>query len=293
MHELLQPADVAPHEAALVCRAYLRRRRAWSLGLALPSSTDVDNFAAFGAFDVLARELERSADPRTALEELARELDACLGERPTTLLGIPLALTVRRHGIPPFLLRGPIQARLRHLDVHAYATREELVAFLRRLVHPTGRVLLRLLGRANERTEVLADALANGVQLAAWLADLRAVWARGHLPLPMEELARFGVDLKQVEEARHDDAFRRLMTHQIARAREWLARGWPLTQELGPWHGRRLAFFLRWHAAGLSAIEAGDLDVLRRRPRSGLLRLLACLSVSAATTRSPELDAWG
>ncbi len=250
----------------------------------------MDNFAAYGAFDEIAREIECGEDPRSGLQELAHALDASLAEQPNTVLGMALALTIRRHRLPPFLLRGPVETRLRHLDVHAYATREELLAFLKRLVHPTGRVCLRLLGRADERTEVLADALANGVQLTAWLVDLPAVWSRGRLPIPMEDLTRFGVGLKQLGEARHDDAFRRLMAHQIARAREWLARGWPLAEELGPWHGRQLAFFLRWHAAALNAIEVGDFAVLRKRPRGGVLRALACLSASAATTRAPALS---
>jgi len=287
VHQLLALEADTPAEAVQACGRFLASRwRRWRLARRFLPREARDDLAVLCAWHGLSRLLlEAPADVETARrarDELANVLDTIQANEPRTPMGIALAPVVRRYAIPDLLLRSRLLALERDAHVHTYETRKDLVALARRVAHPEGRLLLRILGFSGERNELLADALATGVQLTSWIAGLRPALDRGHLYLPVEDLVRFRVDLRQIEEGRTNDASRRLIAEEIAWARSFLAKGWPLCEALGPWRGRLLACVLRWHAAALSAVEARDHDALSGPPRAGWPRLLACATASLA-----------
>ena len=298
MHELLQPAAVSLPEAVDLCEQALRSRSG-PLRLvrsALPADLRPD-LVALVAWWTTCFEVAGQAEGfglQRELAELRRELEAAFDGSPTTPAGVALAATVLRHSLSPNPFRGQLQELERDRHVHAYGTRDELLHHARRIATPIGRTLLRVCGdlgaggAESERREVLADALCIGIALTQWIADLRRDWRRGHTYLPVEDMVRFGVDLQQLDAARVDAQLQRLISYEVAWAREWLAKGWDLCRELGPWRGRQLAFLLRWHAATLSAVEERDFDVLSGPPRAGWLRWSACAATALATRAVPS-----
>ncbi|MEM7305157.1 MAG: squalene/phytoene synthase family protein [Planctomycetota bacterium] len=289
--ELLEPTPTSLREASHKCRSWLFRQNLWFALLLRADAVESGNaLATAAAFESLVRKI--FAVPSIAQREehahlLGQEIDLGAEGRALSVMGRSLSEPFQRYEIPPFLFRSRLPALQTEASLATVGTREELHALAKRLAHPTGRIALRILGAASERNEVLADALATGVQLALWLRWLAEDWRAGRLRLPMDELAHHRVDLASLSSERTGDGVRSVVARSVADAREALAKGWPLTDALGPLHGRRLAVFLRWHAASLSAIEFADYDALRHPPRGGLLRGLACVAAGSATVRAP------
>ncbi|MEW6073448.1 MAG: squalene/phytoene synthase family protein [Planctomycetota bacterium] len=292
MHALFGRAPGSRAEAVEACRRYLAAGRPWwrVVHPFLPLEVR-DEVVALAAWHAVTRELLAAPRAPAAAErahgECRAALDGIAAGRPAGALAAALAPVLARHRIDEELLRGRLAALERDAHVHVYGTRDEIFALARRIAHPEGRLYLRVAGVTGERRVVLADALCTGLQLTAWIANLRPLLDRGHLYLPMEELARHGVGLARLRDGRMDDAARRLVAAAIGEARAHLAKGWPLCAELGPRRGRLLAFVLRWHAAALSAIEARGGDALAGPPPAGWLRLAACGTASLAGRGAP------
>ena len=291
MHPLLAPGARA--DANEACARYLRS--SWSGFVVLRASLDRAtrrDFDALCAWHTLVRELTDEARPdllrRRALDELSAELEAVFAGHAGSVVGLALAPTVRRLDSPAHAFAGPLEERRRAEHVHAFETRDALAAHAGALARPEARLLLGALGASSERNEVFADALAVAVLLIRWLRDLRSELARGRLFLPVDELARHGV---LVHELGHGDppGLSACVAEHVAWTRGLLAKGWPLCAALGAVRGRQLAFFLRWHAATLGALEARRFQLSAGPPPAGALRFLACLGASAATPRAPRL----
>lgn len=188
------------------------------------------------------------------------------------------------------MLRRPLHQLRRDESLGAHETREALLAHARALAVPEGRLYLRLAGVQGPRNEALCDALALALQLTAWQSDLRGAFALGRLRVPVDELARDGVALAELSGEHASPALQRVLLRQIAWIRGFYAKGWDLCSALGPLRGRELAFVLRWHAAGLTALEAAGPAHLRGPAPSGWARLLACLSASLVSHSAPRLS---
>lgn len=296
VHELLLPQSLARAQALERCRRYLERRlpRFRLARLCLPS-VGRDDWIALLAWHRLGRELAAAPggfERRRGLEELASELDGALAERARSPAGIALSFAVRRHDLPEELLRRPLLEWKRDESLATFETREALLAHARALAVPEARLLLRVAGAASARNEVLADALAVALQLTRWTADLGRELERGRLRIPVDELAKSGIELGALLARERGDRGReglaRVVAEQVAWTRGFYAKGWELCRALGPWRGRQLAFVLRWHAAELAALEHARFDALRGPPPSGLVRFLACASTSLATRAAPR-----
>ncbi len=293
MHELLLPQSLSRAEAVDRCRRYLATRiRRFRLAQGFLPRDGRDDFIALLAWQRLGRELAARTDGferRRGLKELAHELEGALSERARSPAGIALSFAIRRHELPEELLRRPLLEWKRDETLATFTTREALLAHARALAVPEGRLLLRLAAKQSPRNEALADALAIGIQLTAWLADLAGELERGRLRIPIEDLTRGGLELGAVLAGRDPSGLARTVASHVAWTRTFYAKGWDLCRELGPWYGRELAFVLRWHAATLSALEQARFDALRGPPPSGWLRLLACASASLASSATPRL----
>ncbi len=297
MHELLLPASIPRARALERCDRYLAGRwKRWRLAraaLAIDGPRDVrDEVVALLAWHALVREIadsERGFERRRGLEELADTHRAARSGAPGNPIGLALSVPVRRHELAPELFEGPLDELRRDEHLSTFETREALHAHARAIAAPEGKLLLRTLGRATPRNEALADSLAVGLALARWTTRLSADLARGRLFVAVEDLARHGVEIGALLERRAGAGLAALVAEQIAWARGFLAKGWPLCRELGAWRGRQLAFVLRWHAASLSALEAAQYVAPRGAPPAGWLRLVACASASLAGAGPPRL----
>jgi phytoene synthase len=82
----------------------------------------------------------------------------------------------------------------------------------------------RIFGYVEPATERYARDLGIAFQLTNIIRDVGEDAARGRIYLPQDELARFGVPASALLRREGGDGFVALMTHQVARARDWYAR---------------------------------------------------------------------
>ncbi len=160
----------------------------------------------------------------------------------------------------------PLEARVDliegvRMDVEGrrYERFEELLEYCRHVAGSIGRLCVAVFGaRDMNRAPALADDLGVAMQLTNILRDLREDSENGRLYLPAEDLRRFDVD---GGEPLTDDlaALEELMIFEVARAREWFARG----MELVPLLDHRSAACV----LAMTGIYRRLLERIERRPR--------------------------
>ena len=180
--------------------------------------------------------------------------------------------------------RALLSAFRQDVTVTRYRDFDVLRDYCRRSADPVGHLVLELFGRRSAETEPLSDAICTALQLINFLQDIASDWARGRVYLPLDTLAREGLDDAAVGLAvtagRAGPALRRCIAAEAARAGALLESGAPLLRQVP----RRLAWELRATLAGarriLELLDAGGHDPIACRPRlrwrdaPALLRLM-------------------
>jgi squalene synthase HpnC len=218
--------------------------------------------------DVLGDEYE--GDRLAILDELEREVDACYEGEPTWAVMRVLQPTIRACSLPrePFLRL--IEANRMDQRVSQYATWADLKHYCVHSADPVGRLVLGVLGRADEAELVaLSDDVCTGLQLVNFLQDVPRDLALGRVYLPAEERACFGVT--RLDEP--SPQLTVLLRHEANRARTLLGSGEKLGRRLGGRVGRAVALFGRGGLAALEALERADWDIFNGRPRPSRARL--------------------
>jgi squalene synthase HpnC len=239
----------------------------------LPARVRADLLAIYG-FARMVDDLgdEASGDRLAHLDWLEGELEAAYRGRATHPLMRRLGATVRAHRIPPEPFRRLIEANRQDQRVASYPTYADLAAYCELSANPVGHLVLHVLGAATPERIRLSDAVCTGLQLTEHWQDVAEDLARGRVYLPLEDLVRFGVTREDLGASRPGEAFRRLMAFEVARARELLERGAPLSRTLPPRAGFAVAAFVAGGLAALDAIERAGYDVLSRAPRPSRAR---------------------
>jgi phytoene/squalene synthetase len=79
-------------------------------------------------------------------------------------------------------------------------------------------------------------------------------------------MRKFGVSDKDIDEGRATPQFLELMKFEVARAREWFAKGLPLMNMVNRELALDIELFSRGGQEILNAIERQEYDVLKSRP---------------------------
>jgi phytoene synthase len=215
---------------------------------------------AMSAVYAFARRVDDIGDGILAPAEKLSQLDALeetLGElapggvaRSADPVLAALADASARFALPQDALRELIAGVRMDVVGVGYERFEELALYCRRVAGGIGRLCLAIFGwkdrRASSWVAGAADDLGVAMQLTNILRDLREDAARGRVYLPLEDLARFGllqagadprVPQRELAEAvlslpTGSAAFDQLIAFEVARAREWFARGTSLLEQL-------------------------------------------------------------
>ena len=218
--------------------------------------------------DILGDEID--GDRAVALDELERELERCYTGTPTWPVLSALHPTIREFALPrePFVRL--IEANRIDQRVAEYETWPDLRFYCVHSAEPVGRLVLGLLGRANDDALVGAsDDVCTGLQLVNFLQDVPRDLALGRVYLPSEDRRLF--DVRALD--RPSDELRALLEFEAARARGLLAPGRVLQERIGGRVGRAVGLFARGGLAALDALEAAGWDVFTQRPRPSRMRL--------------------
>jgi squalene synthase HpnC len=219
--------------------------------------------------DILGDEWE--GDRLGALDELELQLDACYGVgEPAWPVMQALAPTIEACGLPREPFARLIEANRMDQRISEYESWDDLREYCRHSADPVGRLVLGVIGRADEgRLVAWSDEVCTGLQLVNFLQDVPRDLALGRIYLPVEDRRRY--DVSVLDEP--NEPLARLLRFEAERARGLLAAGRSLQQEIGGRIGRAVGLFARGGLAALDALEGAGWDIFTQRPRPSRLRL--------------------
>lgn len=219
--------------------------------------------------DILGDEWE--GDRTAVLDELEAELDRCYGGgEPRWPVMRELAPTIRACRLPREPFARLIEANRMDQWVAEYESWDDLHGYCRHSADPVGRLVLGVLGRADDPQLVaLSDDVCTGLQLVNFLQDVPRDLALGRVYLPAEERRRFGVTILDAP----NEPLVRLLEFEADRARRLLGAGERLRQAIGGRTGKAVGVFARGGIAALEALRDARWDVFTQRPRPSRAQL--------------------
>jgi hydroxysqualene synthase len=178
----------------------------------------------------------------------------------------PLAEAMRRHHLPPALLRDLLSAFEQDVVKHDYADRAELLDYCRRSANPVGRLLLHLYGVDDESARRQSDAICTALQLINFWQDLGVDTARGRLYPPMADMAQHGVTAQAVLDRLDTPAARALVADLVRWSRELMLSGAPLVHRVPGRAGWELRLVVQGGLRILDKIEGMGFASIATRP---------------------------
>ncbi|HZM44466.1 MAG TPA: squalene synthase HpnC [Burkholderiales bacterium] len=222
-----------------------------------------------------AREADDFADegddaPETRLARLAAYRSQLVtigcGITPADPLFKGIAGIVREHNLPLPLFADLLDAFSQDVVKNRYASFSEVLDYCRLSANPVGRLLLHLFGRATPENLAASDSVCSALQLVNFWQDVELDYAKGRIYLPQDEMQRYGVTERHIQERRCDGAWRALIAFQIGRARAMLRAGDPLGRALPGRIGLEIRATVEGGLRILEKLERAKGDVFRGRP---------------------------
>lgn len=202
---------------------------------------------------------------RIAAGQAPDALDQAMFER--------LADVIARHALPIGPLRDLLSAFRQDVVTTRYADFDSLMDYCRRSANPVGRIMLALYQVPFGEREMLrlqqADCICSALQLINFWQDVAVDLGKGRVYLPQDDMLRFGVSERMLEDGVTDQRWRALMTFQVERTRAMMLQGAPLALALPGRIGFELRLVVQGGLRILERIELAEHDVFRRRPVLG------------------------
>jgi 15-cis-phytoene synthase len=126
--------------------------------------------------------------------------------------------------MPQAHLQTVIDGMTMDLEKTRYLDFAELEVYCDRVAGVVGLMSAEIFGYELPETRDYARDLGIAFQLTNIVRDVGEDGRRGRIYLPLEDLARFGVQVSDVMRARATPAFAELMAFEVSRAREWYGR---------------------------------------------------------------------
>ena len=200
------------------------------------------------------------------LDEWEHELNACYDGAPRHPVFVALRETVREFEIPKHEFSDLLIAFRQDQSVTRFPTFDDVLGYCKYSANPVGHLVLYLCGYKDAERQQLADYTCTALQLANFWQDVRVDYGKGRIYLPLESLQKFGVSEQDIAERRATPQFMELMKFEVARAREWFAKGLPLVKMVNRDLALDLELFTRGGLEILNAVERQRYDVLKSRP---------------------------
>lgn len=273
-------SPLTAHRSSLSYCRRLTRRAHSSFPLAFrvlpPAKRDAMTalYAFCRASDDLADEPGDPAAKRAALHGWRLRLrDALRHGIYTHRVHAALHDAVRRYEVPSDYLEAVLDGVETDMGPVAFASFDDLYPYCYRVASAVGVACVYVWGLRDpdDLGPAIDLAVDAGIafQLTNILRDLGEDRARGRVYLPRDELERFGCPPEAWRAG--DPAFRELMRFQVGRAREYYAKGGPLSGLLSA-DGRAVFRVMAGvYRRLLDEIERRDYDVFARRVRVGPL----------------------
>ena len=216
------------------------------------------------------------------LDEWETELNACYAGNPRHPVFVALAETAQKFAIPKHEFSDLLIAFRQDQTVTRFETFNDVLGYCRYSANPVGHLVLYLCGYSDRERQQLSDSTCTALQLANFWQDVLVDYGKGRIYLPLEDMRRFAVSEAEIAQRRATPQFIELMKFEVARAREWFARGLPLVKKVDRALAVDIELFSRGGQEILKAIERQGYDVLRQRPVISKSRKLLLVARAAA-----------
>jgi phytoene synthase len=165
---------------------------------------------------------------RAGLARWRADIGRCYekGGAPEHPIAQRLAGAVRAFGLPRSALDAIVDGVEMDLDGTTFETAEDLYPYCYRVASAVGLCCIEIFGYTDPRARDYAINLGTALQLTNIIRDVGADARAGRVYLPQEDLRKFGVTVDDLREARHTEAFLRLMGHEAERARHFYRAAW-------------------------------------------------------------------
>jgi squalene synthase HpnC len=231
--------------------------------------------------DDLGDEVGDAAASLALLDQWQTELEACYAGHPRHPVFVALAETVQKFAIPQHEFSDLLVAFRQDQTVTRFETFGDLLAYCRYSANPVGHLVLYLCGYRDAERQQLSDFTCTALQLANFWQDVTVDYEKSRIYLPLEDLRRYSVREEDLEGRCNTPAFCEMMKFEVARAREWFARGRLLVKQVDQTLAVDLELFSRGGEEILNAIERQGYAVLGRRPALSKPRKLALVARAA------------
>ncbi len=219
--------------------------------------------------DDLADEGDASVEERlSALKAYEDALDQ-IGQQQMTdsALFRDLANIIAEYQLPLQPCRDLLSAFKQDVVTTRFVDFPALLDYCRRSANPVGTLMLHLYGAAEAANLRDSDNICSALQLINFWQDVAVDFQKERIYLPLTDMQKFNVTEDHIKSQRVDDAWRKLMHFEVARARAMLLAGAPLALKLPGRIGWELRLVVQGGLRILECIEAVDYDVFRRRPK--------------------------
>ena len=186
---------------------------------------------------------------------------------PATPLFRDVEKIIREHGLPVQLFEDLLDAFSQDVTQKRYQNYSQVLDYCRRSANPVGRLLLHLFKRTSDSDLRQSDAICSALQLINHWQDVDIDYTKDNrVYLPQDDMARFGVSERHLEEKICDSAWQALMKFQVDRARALMLSGANLGKTLTGRVGLEIRATVQGGLRILEKIEQAGYDVFRRRP---------------------------
>jgi phytoene synthase len=248
----LLPARMRSHIAAIY--AFARTADDFADEPGLPDEERLRLLHEWGA-------LLKNWDPRLFREQSAR----------TWSVPVLHALhhTIATCSLPIELFEDLLSAFRQDVTKHRYATWTEVLDYCARSANPVGRLVLRVAGHDDPGLDRASDAVCTALQLTNFWQDLDRDWRIGRLYVPLDDCARMGARLEDLDARRLTPEWRATLAEMTQRTRELFDAGRAICDSVQG----RLGWELRATWLGgrriLDKLRRDGFDVFKRRPTLG------------------------
>ena len=186
---------------------------------------------------------------------------------PSTPLFRDVQKIIREHDLPVQLFADLLDAFSQDVTQKRYENYAQVLDYCRRSANPVGRLLLHLFKRTSDSDLRQSDAICSALQLINHWQDVDIDYTKDNrVYLPQDEMARFGVSERHLQDKISDTAWQALMKFQVDRARALMLSGAQLGKTLPGRVGLEIRATVQGGLRILEKIERAGYDVFRRRP---------------------------
>jgi len=224
-------------------------------------------------------------DRIAALDWLAEQVDHAFAGDPGHPLMRPLADTIAECGLSREPFSRLIEANRTDQQVFYYNRFEDLLGYCDLSANPGGELVREVFGVATPERIALSNAVCTALQLVEHWQDVREDLTLGRVYIPLEDLARFGCSLEDLQAPRVENSLRAVLALEATRTSALLDQGRPLVMSLRGWPRLAVAGYVGGGRSALNALARADYEVLADAPRPTRRRMIGSILRTLNGTR--------